>query len=90
MPRHPLSRALRALLGSPAFLVGGLAGLLVLLASSFWPVAGGETMRDVFDEGERDVATLAFLFLKAPASMIAGGLALDFLSRRVFGKGGAK
>jgi hypothetical protein len=75
---------------SPMFLAGALIGLVALLGWTFWPAGAGEDVaRDALGGDERNMASLAFLFLKAPVAMIVGGLGLDFLYGRLFGKGGA-
>jgi hypothetical protein len=85
------SRSLAGILKAPAFRVGALMGLVFLLAWTFGIGSStDEVSRDILVEDERSVASLAVLFLKAPLAMIAGGLALDFISRRLLGKGGAQ
>jgi len=82
------SRSLVGILKAPAFQVGALMGLVFLLAWTFGIGSStDEVSRDVLVGEERNIASIAVLFLKAPLAMIAGGLVLDFLSRRL--RGGA-
>jgi hypothetical protein len=90
MSRHVELRSLTRVLTSPMFLLGALIGLVVVLAWTFWPAGAGDEMaRDGLGGEQRSMASVAFLFLKAPVAMVAGGLLLDFISRRLSGRGGA-
>lgn len=81
------TRSLTGILKAPAFQVGALMGLVFLIAWTFGiGGSGDEVSRDILVEDERNVASLAILFLKAPVAMVVGGLALDFIYKRLRGR----
>jgi hypothetical protein len=76
---------------SPAFLVGGVAGLAYFVYATFinptmvMGVEWGE--QTAFQDGfqQADLGAAAILLLKAAGHIVAGGLLVEVIARRVFG-----